>query len=295
MVIKELSLRSVGTHDGSFHADEVTACGLLLLFGLVDREKIVRSREPELLAKCEYVCDVGGVYDPEIKRFDHHQVSYQGDLSSAGMVLLYLRDTGKIDPSTYEFFNRSLVLGVDAHDTGHVTTPMGVCTFSHVIANFVPPQYDAPEEMQNRAFFQALDFVSGHLKRLLERYRYILACKERVEEAMQKNLPYLIFEKAIPWMESFFELEGGKHPALFVIMPSGNHWKLRAIPPSMEERMQMRFPLPAEWAGLRDEELQRVSGIPGAIFCHKGRFISIWKTKDAALKALDETLKGKKR
>jgi uncharacterized UPF0160 family protein len=61
----------------------------------------------------------------------------------------------------------------------------------------------------------------------------------------------------------------------------------------MEERM-MRFPL-AEWAGLRDEELQRISGIPGAIFCHKGRFISIWKTKDAALKALDETLKGKKR
>ncbi len=30
--------RSFGTHDGSFHADEVTACALLLLFGI--REKL---------------------------------------------------------------------------------------------------------------------------------------------------------------------------------------------------------------------------------------------------------------
>ena len=29
--------RSFGTHDGSFHADEVTACALLLLFDLIDR------------------------------------------------------------------------------------------------------------------------------------------------------------------------------------------------------------------------------------------------------------------
>ncbi|MDF2550599.1 MAG: hypothetical protein K0S07_1666, partial [Chlamydiales bacterium] len=28
--------RSFGTHDGSFHADEVTACALLLLVDLID-------------------------------------------------------------------------------------------------------------------------------------------------------------------------------------------------------------------------------------------------------------------
>lgn len=294
MVIKGLNPQSVGTHDGSFHADEVTACGLLLLFKLIDREKIVRTRDPALLERCEYVCDVGGVYDAKAKRFDHHQVSYQGDLSSAGMVLLYLKESKKIDSATYDFFNRSLILGVDAHDTGHVATPIGVCTFSHVIANFVPPMYDAPEEMQNRAFFEALDFVSGHLQRLLERYKYILECKAIVEEVMEQNLPYLLFEKAIPWLESFFDLGGEKHSALFVIMPSGNVWKVRAIPPSLEQRMQMRLPLPEEWAGLRDEELARVSGIPGAVFCHKGRFISIWKTKQDALKALEQALKRKK-
>lgn len=290
MNIKNLSARSAGTHDGSFHADEVTACALLLLFNLIDIDKIVRTRDPELLAQCAYVCDVGGIYDPKTKRFDHHQVSYQGNLSSAGMVLLYLKETRKIEPDTYDFFNKSLIIGVDAHDTGHVMAPVGVCTFSHVIANFVPPMYDAPPEMQTRAFFDALDFVYGHLKRLLERYQYILACRTEVEESMRKNLPYLLFERAIPWLESFFDLGGESHPALFVIMPSGNVWKLRAIPPTLDERMQTRKALPADWAGLRDGDLARVSGIAGAVFCHKGRFISIWKTKEDALKALEKAL-----
>jgi uncharacterized UPF0160 family protein len=42
--------RSVGTHDGTFHADEVTACALLLLFDLVDGNKIVRTRQLDQLA-----------------------------------------------------------------------------------------------------------------------------------------------------------------------------------------------------------------------------------------------------
>jgi uncharacterized UPF0160 family protein len=92
-------------------------------------------------------------------------------------------------------------------------------------------------------------------------------------------------------LEPFFELDGIHHPARFVIMPSGVHWKLRGIPPSYEDRMKVRLPQPKEWAGLLDEDLKRVSGIPGAIFCHKGRFISVWETKEDALKALEYTLK----
>nr|NGX32100.1 hypothetical protein [Candidatus Anoxychlamydiales bacterium] len=38
-------------------------------------------------------------------------------------------------------------------------------------------------------------------------------------------------------------------------------------------------------------DLQKVSKIDGAIFCHKGRFISIWKTKEAAIKALKYVFK----
>lgn len=78
--------RSVGVHDGTFHADEVSACALLILFNCVDKDKIVRTRAPKKLAECEYVCDVGGIYNPDKKLFDHHQQDYRGDLSSAGMI-----------------------------------------------------------------------------------------------------------------------------------------------------------------------------------------------------------------
>jgi uncharacterized UPF0160 family protein len=69
-------------------------------------------------------------------------------------------------------------------------------------------------------------------------------------------------------------------------MPAGPHWKLRGIPPSMSERMKVRKPLPEKWAGLHEEDLKKVSGIDGAVFCHKGRFISIWKTREDAIRAL---------
>lgn len=285
--------RSCGTHDGSFHADEVTACALLLLFDQIDRNKIIRTRDNSKLGQCDFVCDVGGIYDPAHRRFDHHQSEYVGDLSSAGMVWQYLKDTHIVDAHTYDFFNKSLIWGVDAHDNGKLHLEAGSCSFSQVITNFVPPMYDAPESVQNGAFQQALDFALGHLTRLLERFRYIESCKEKVAASMQRNEKVLYFDEAMPWMESFFEMGGEKHPALFVIMPSGGHWKLRGIPPSLDERMKVRVPLPQEWAGLLDVDLKNVSGIPGAIFCHKGRFISVWETKVDVYKALDYVLNRK--
>lgn len=278
--------RSLGTHDGTFHADEVTASALLLLFDLIDKEKIVRTRDVKILDQCEYVCDVGGVYDPKRKRFDHHQADYQGTMSSAGMVWKYLKDTKVIDKKVYDYFNHALIQGVDAHDIGVVPPMQGICTFSNLISNFVPIAYDSPSDVQTGAFFQAVDFAHGHLKRLLERFYYIQGCRDKVLSEMKKNGKALIFEEAMPWIDLFFEHGGEKHPAEFIIMPSGVHWKLRGIPPNGVERMKVRRPLPEKWAGLMEADLKKVTGIKGAIFCHKGRFISVWETKEDALKAL---------
>ena len=286
--------RSVATHDGSFHADEVTACALLLVFQLVDRDKIFRTRDPKTLQDCEYVCDVGGSYDPTSKRFDHHQLEYTGEFSSAGMVWRYLLDQKIVDQALYDYVNRAIIIGIDAHDNGRVLQQEGVCTFSHVIANFVPIVYSAPEEERRKAFFSALDFAANYLDHLLKRYSYIRSCKDVVSLAMMKNQKVLIFDEPMPWQDNFFELGGQTHPALFIIMPTQKTWKLRGIPPNKKEKMQVRLPLPKEWAGLRDEALGEITKIEGAIFCHKGRFISIWETKDDAMRALELALKEEK-
>jgi len=283
--------KSFGTHDGTFHADEVTACALLELFGLIDPEKIRRTRILDELKSCEYVCDVGGIYNPEKKRFDHHQVDYKGPLSSAGMVLEYLRQNGIIIQKEFDCINNSLVRGVDAHDNGKDPQIAGYCTFSQVISNFTPIHYDVDPKEQDAAFMQAKTFAVGHLSRLIQRFQYNQSCRETVAQAMNDFRDCLMFEKAIPWMDTFFELDGERHPARFVIMPSGKFWKLRGIPPNTDEKMKVRHPLPEEWAGLLENELQKITGISGAIFCHKGRFISVWATKNDALQALNLLMK----
>lgn len=291
---RQTKKRSVGTHDGSFHADEVTACALLLLFDLVDQDKIMRTRDEAILWKCEYVCDVGGYYDPKNKLFDHHQVEYTGELSSAGMILSYLKGEGILDERGYNYFNDALISGVDAIDNGREGPRRGLCSYSQVVSNFIPIAYDTDPSDMTAGFFQALDFALGHLTRLWERYCYVLSCREVVAEIMAKHNECLLFEKGMPWLEPFFDLGGATHPAVFVIMPSGKHWKLRGIPPTYERRMEVRFPMPEAWGGLLSEELKIVSGIPGAIFCHKGRFISVWQTCEDAVAALNIILKQKK-
>lgn len=43
---------------------------------------LVRTRDQELLDQCDIVVDVGAVFDPSKKRFDHHQVSFNETFSS---------------------------------------------------------------------------------------------------------------------------------------------------------------------------------------------------------------------
>lgn len=277
--------RSLGTHNGWFHADEITACALLLHFDLIDRDRIVRTRDLERLDTCEFVCDVGGVYDPKIKRFDHHQADYNGDMSSAGMILKYLRDENTIDEELYQYFRDYFVSGVDAHDIGAIEPTKGICTFSLIIQNFKPAEYDADLEQKEQDFYTALGFTLDFIKRAKEHFLYQIQCRDIVKKSMDEGSDLLIFETSIPWVENFFHLGGETHPATFLIMPTGTHWKLRGIPPNLDERMKVREPLPEEWSGKIDEDLKKASGIEGAIFCHKGRFISIWETKEDALQA----------
>ncbi len=284
----EIIKKSFGTHDGSFHADETVACALLLLYELINKDKIYRTRDMALLNQCEYVCDVGGIYDNKLKRFDHHQKEYTGELASAGMVLLYLKNLGFMDETLYDHFNNCLIKAIDAHDIGKIEGKG--FSFSQIIANFLPIDYNASAKEKNQAFIKAVEFTYGHLHRKQERFFYSRNCLDKLKKVMESKKKYLIFEESMPWVDAFFELGGEYHPALFIIMPTQTHWKLRAIPPDTNNRMKVRLPLPLEWAGLHLDELAKISKIEGAIFCHKGRFISIWKTKEDAIKALKYVL-----
>ena len=87
----------MATHNGAFHCDEVLACGLLLHTLEFSNGVIIRTRDPDFISKAHITVDVGGVYNEEKKRFDHHQSEfkdtmttshrrYHTRLSSAGLI-----------------------------------------------------------------------------------------------------------------------------------------------------------------------------------------------------------------
>ena len=67
--------KSIGTHNGAFHADEAFACALLKRLPAFASHSIIRTRDSSVLNQCDVVVDVGGVYEHAEKRYDHHQVS----------------------------------------------------------------------------------------------------------------------------------------------------------------------------------------------------------------------------
>lgn len=78
---------TVVTHDGGFHSDELLAVALLSI--KYENVSIIRNRDYKS-CDYDYIVDLGGVYDPQSGQFDHHQDSYTGSLSAAGMVAEYI-------------------------------------------------------------------------------------------------------------------------------------------------------------------------------------------------------------
>ncbi|KAG5980459.1 hypothetical protein E4U55_004002 [Claviceps digitariae] len=86
----------IGTHSGHFHADEALAVHMLRMLPPYRHSSLVRTRDPNLLQTCHTVVDVGGEYDPQRHRYDHHQrgfaTTFPGratKLSSAGLVYMH--------------------------------------------------------------------------------------------------------------------------------------------------------------------------------------------------------------
>jgi uncharacterized UPF0160 family protein len=131
---------SIGTHSGSFQADE--AMGVWLLRRLArfggPEAPVVRSRNPDVLKPLEIVIDVGGTYDHSALRYDHHQRGFaetfsdkfSTKLSASGLVykhwgrevLSALHPRLRASPDelewVFEKLYRDLMEGLDAIDNG---------------------------------------------------------------------------------------------------------------------------------------------------------------------------------
>lgn len=67
----------IGTHDNTFHCDDVTACFMLKQLDRFKDHEIIRTRDSEKLAEAEIIVDVGSEFNVEKLRLDHHQRTFQ--------------------------------------------------------------------------------------------------------------------------------------------------------------------------------------------------------------------------
>jgi uncharacterized UPF0160 family protein len=137
----------IGTHNGHFHADEALAVHMLRMLPTYHDSELVRTRDPKLLETCHTVVDVGGEYDAQRNRYDHHQrgftTTFPGrntKLSSAGLVYMHFGraivaqklggDVKEDAPEVEMLHNKlyeSFIEALDAHDNGiSVFDPAGI-------------------------------------------------------------------------------------------------------------------------------------------------------------------------
>jgi uncharacterized UPF0160 family protein len=277
----------IGTHDGVFHADEITACAILKL--IRPEAEIIRSRRNDDLAQANIVVDVGGQYDGD-RFFDHHQKNSPlredgSPYSSAGLIWKAFGHLLVSNSDIWSEIDDSIMKPIDAHDNGR-TNQGDAITLQTLLSVFNPMWEEDGRDVSDKHFAKLVEFVSQFLSRAILREESNIKAGETVREAenASKN-GIIILEQFVPWQRHV-----SNKPLLIVFPGINGDWKVQTIPLETEWRKN-RLDLPEEWAGLNSEDLANITGVKDAVFCHPGRFIAGARSKKGALKLAELALK----
>jgi uncharacterized UPF0160 family protein len=260
------------THGGVFHADEVMATAILSAIEPIALNRTFRVPEDTNA----FVYDIGG------GQYDHHQRGGNGarengvPYSSAGLIW---RDFGHKLVSceqAWAFVDQELIQGIDAVDNGvlpDIDYPAKPASISDLISGF-NPDWDS-EVKPDDAFLEAVAFAQGILARAIASAESKARAKALVDTAIEASEERIIvLPQFAPWQEYVLTSEDPKAAeALYVVFPSNRGgYNVQAIPDAIGS-FGNRKPLPESWRGVPANDLQAVSGVADANFCHKGGFI----------------------
>lgn len=277
------------THNDRFHADDVfTMATLRILFGDTITE-VIRTRDESIIQTGDIVFDVGNIYDPEKNRFDHHQKEGAGtrvnDVPYASFGLVWKKWGEEIcgSKSAADMIDKKLVQTIDASDNGYAlysyTTPnIKEYVFDTICGAFGSTWKE--DDNYDKAFFEVVNFAEKILKREIKGAQDKCEAVPFVEDAYQKSEDkrIIVLDEYYPWNETL-----SQYPEiLFVVSPSKekDQWRINAI---QLERFVNKKDFPVDWAGLRGVELEEVSGVKDALFCHRKLFLAVAQTKESAV------------
>ncbi|MEI6660343.1 MAG: MYG1 family protein [bacterium] len=282
------------THSGTFHADDIFATAMLTIM-LDGNVKVIRTRDESIMKTADFLYDEGGVYDPSKNRFDHHQSGGAGarenGIQYAACGLVWKTYGEKIcgGAEIAKKIDERLVQAIDANDNGmslfDVKGEVGPYTLQDMFYSF-RPSWKEPEEYDD-AFMDLVDIAIGILDREIIRTRDMLEAESRVkadyENSTDKRI--IILDQNYPWGEFLMQFP---EPIYAVYLKAGL-WRAEGV---RKEKfsVDIRHNFPNAWGGLRDEELAKVTGVPDAVFCHRGLFLAVAKSKEGVLKLAETAL-----
>lgn len=315
----------IGTHDGTFHCDEVLAISMLRLLPAYRDAPVVRTRDAAKLAACQIVVDVGAEYDPDRLRFDHHQRGFTGTmdgyptkLSSAGLIYKHFGmqviaelvggDVPEsVLPVLYSKTYVDYMEHIDGIDNG-IAIADGQLHYK--VETHLPARVarlnaswneDASAVQQNARFSEALSLVSREfvdfVSSLAESW---WPARQLVEVAFKNRLAshgsgqVIVLTQYCPWIAHLFDLEEEAKclgETKYVLYDDGKGgWRIHAVPEKVGS-FTSRLALPERLRGLRDAVLSEASGISGCTFVHANGFIGGAASYEGVLKMADLALK----
>jgi len=288
--------KTIVTHNESFHSDDVFAVALLLKV-LNKEAEIVRTRDEKKIAEADIVIDVGGEYDKEKDRFDHHQKGGAGirkngiPYASFGLVWDKYGMEFCLSEEVFSLVEEKLVQPIDANDNGvSIIEGKYENIFPYTIQDIlfaIQPTWKEEDTDINSLFLRACDIAGLILEREILKAIHEEEAKVFVQKTYQASADkrIIILDRWYPWKDKIFNYS----EPLFIIYPKKSKWHIRAVPAS-KDSFEVKRKFPSDWCGLRGEELEKVSGIEGAVFCHNNGFLAVTDSKDGALSLVNKAL-----
>jgi len=314
----------IATHNGSHHADDTF--GVAVLTALFPDHVLLRTRDPDAIARADFAVDVGGEWDPARGRFDHHQREFDGartrldeqgqplraeGYASAGLVWrefgpAYVRHVadgmGQALPDATlaaiaQDVDSALVRYLDQVDNGEDRVAPGIFGLSELLSllntDWMEEQAlprEAHAALQVERFREGMAILRRFLDAFVRRKigQLLAADKVRAGQRLLDGRLLYLQEGGMPWTRVVVEEMPQVQLVLYPDTEPGRH-QIRTVPQRLGS-FENRLDLPAAWAGLRDEELAAATGVPDAAFCHRNLFIAVARSYEGALRLAEQAL-----
>ena len=288
-LVKDINEADGITHNGTMHADEVFATAFLSLY--FGNFKVARVSEvPKDISSKTIIYDIGK------GKFDHHQTDARIrdngiKYSSFGLLfeeygLNYLKKLKlKNTKAIYNYLVKDFIEAIDAIDNGifpEIKSIYKIKTVSDVIKIF-NPSYGSNDK-EDEQFIKSVSLAESILTEELKNVIGKVEAGVKVKKILNKTKgPILILDEYLPYQETLLSSPYGEK-IKFAIYPSNRGgYGIKTIPISTTDKTS-RVYFPKEWGGLTSDDLEKVTGIKGSLFCHANRFLMTARDLDTAIK-----------